>query len=1146
MKNINKNAMQALASYSESYLLHHNFPAFSLDGSTPFTIEVRFAYQDSSHGSFYSQENGVDIGINDALPYFVHPALGQIAVSNDFKIEKSYCHFLSVVYDCNTLKMYLHGFEVASRTVSKKTVKTSKDFCIGKDFHGFIQCVRVLSRAMSAAEILRDHGEGFQEDSACELWTDFSGIAYKDRSKNALELWRTGHDAHCANVVTCTILNRNGLYIRTNSIDYTNAFSLTGKLYPDLSSKGNFYIYSLSGEKNVYFELYLEEQKTGYYLALDIGGHKLLSEARVQGMRWMDYAVTVDIAKGIVCLYQDGIKCAEQVCTDLQPFLKSNAMIGGKYYKTRPDYGEAFAGLLDYCAEFNTFLSLEKIDAYAQDHPYIYENGITALLLFGWGEPVDICGDMPLGEFGGGYYAMAADTNHITTPVGLNWYVPDNDETYWHSLSEYDQWEISLLYSVYQEVIERLTGIPMNTKKTQVVKTGKTPPSRLMDKKIVQRFPDRSLYRQVHTLRNHSPSPPPSPGQSPVEGMTLYVHGHAMAGAGTGAGMGAGTGIVASFFAGITSFFKNHWRAIIAITSGAAVIGIVSGIIANVITKSEEERPENKKSNLRVQSISWNNQGNPASGSIHFHDSIENLYSPSSMTYTPKNSSINITGVFVPSKLKEINMAVGVQNNGEADYSGCIVFRNPAGDQVSKSAAIVVPKNSRITVEVTISAAEVPETGYEKKTGRYDVYCTAPDEEQFLIRCEYVCFTLLGEPISPWNNMQGNYSSSNWGYVSTPLLNACIKLLPFKTNETASSDGEALIQAIVRGMNDCKKLTYDIAGAPHFSTIMLGFKFLKFTKALEADAPSYLNCADCATIVSALCAQHGTDCPITILGVPYGRTSSSFFYCNQIQAITSNTPTWGYPFDWEGNKGWGGFSFHMVNRSSEPGISGNTKIYDACLKVDGGYYPGLPYPGNNAKDAAQPLGMKAYGNESAFVNVPTTSAFTADIYRERLVLDKAEACFCSALYRVLSIDADETDRISREGKEMKTPSNNLQGKTDVECKRLDAAPLLKNNAYVTEWKLLDDMYDEKEWTFCYLGAPMELCRYEVDETDPKKAVGRVAAQFSNPNVTDISNSYVGSCCYTIAASCYVIWKDGYVYRILGTYAKEVADCIYKL
>lgn len=83
---------------------------------------------------------------------------------------------------------------------------------------------------------------------------------------------------------------------------------------------------------------------------------------------------------------------------------------------------------------------------------------------------------------------------------------------------------------------------------------------------------------------------------------------------------------------------------------------------------------------------------------------------------------------------------------------------------------------------------------------------------------------------------------------------------------------------------------------------------------------------------------------MTILGVPFGRTTQSFFYCNQIQAITAGTPSWGYPFDWDGTKKWGGFSFHMVNRDNEPGMSVKTKIYDACLKVDGGTYPGRPYP----------------------------------------------------------------------------------------------------------------------------------------------------------------------------------------------------------
>lgn len=1125
MKNINKNAICALASYSDSYLVHHNFPGFALDGSVPFTVEVSFAYQDSNHGSFYCQEDGMDLGLREGRPYFTHPALGELYAPKGFELERSFCHLVAVVFDGSTLKMYIHGFEIASQDAVKKTAASSKGFCIGKGFHGWIRGVRVLSKAMTAAEIMRDQGEDFQEDAACEFWTDFSTVAYKDISKNRMELWRTGHDAHCANVVNCTVLDRNGLYARTNPVDYQNAFSVTGKLYPDFSRKGNFYIYSLYSDDGPYIQLYLAQKEDGYYLAADVCGQQLVSGTRVQGLRWTDYALTADIGGGNVCLYQDGAKCAEQVFAGLGPFTKAKAVIGGKYFKTRPEYGDAFAGLLDYCAEFSCVLSGEAVDAYAEDQPYVYADNITALLLFGWGEPEDLYMDAPLVEYGGGYYSMEADTSPVTAPVGLNWYLPDNDEEYWNSLSEYEQWEVIQLYTLVGEIIEGLTGIPMKARGNKALPDGGTPKRRIGMGADVP-------YHRKPGIGYERFSPPSSPEYSPVNRFTERVAINVRPPMFPMANQNAGGGCVAAFLAGIQAFFQSHWKELLAVAAGIAVVYIVNKIIKS-IEKGNKDRPENKKAQLRVKSVQWNHGGNPENGSIHFHDSAKDPMSPKAMAFVPEGSCIKATGVFIPSKLKKVLVDLMVENSGTKDYSGSIILKDTAGKQVAKSSSVNIAKDACVQVGLTVDAGEIRKSGMTKKSDRYDIYCTGDAEGTFLVRCEYTYYTLLGEPISPWNNTQGEYTPSNLGYVSIPLLEICVDKFPLKQKQGILADREQLVQAVISGMNSCGKLTYDKNGAPYFSTVYLGFKYIKFIKAMEKDGDSPLNCADCATIVSSICAMHGADYPMTILGVPFGRTAQSYFRCNQIQPITSGTPEWGYPFDWEKSRGYGGFSFHMVNRSNEPGISGSTKIYDACLKVDAGDYPGKPHPGNSAKNAKQPLGMAAYGSESAFVNVPDSAVYTADVYRERLVFHGAEACFCSAPYRVLGIDSSVENRAMRRG-------------MDMESSQFDIEAVFKNNSHVTAWEVLDDTYDEKEWSLKYDDKPIEICRYIAGEQeDHRKAVGRVMALFTNPDIEDISDCYPGSCCYKVTDSCYVIWKDGNVYRIIGAYAKEAADCIYK-
>lgn len=1117
MKNVNKNAAHMLVSYYDSYLVHHEFKNFALDGSRPFTIEVSMIYQDSNYGSFYCQDNGINIGIREARPYFTHPALGALQVPESMELERSYYHCLAVVFDGSMVRLYIHGLEIASRTVTDITPAGNGDFYIGKGFQGFIGCVRVLSTALTADEIMRDQGGNFLENPNCELWTDFSSKAYKDISKNTMDLWRTGNDVRCANVVNCTKVTGDSLFTRSNPIDYRIHFSVTGKVYPDFSRGGDFYLYCLHGDNDSYLQLYMSEKEGEYYLALAIAGETLVAGTPIKGLRWTDYAATVDMDQGTVCLYLDGAKCGEQTINGIKPFENAKAIIGGKYNIEYVGYGGAFAGLLDYCAEFDCVLSESMVDSYAEDQPYLFAEGLKALMLFGWGEPQDIYEDAPLGKYGGGCFAVVADTNSVNAPTGLNWYVPDDEDPYWNGLSAHERWEDELSRDIVCEVIESLTGIPMKgdgqAKQRSIVLKGKG------NEGAVRR---RSDY--FH-LREDSPAPgrEPSPG-----GVALNIRGHHYAAMSRSAAMPPVTGFWASF----CLFFRKYWKTILAVVAVAAIVGALAAIIIWAVNNAKKKRPKNDEAQLALESMTWNHEGDPKNGSIHFHDSVENCKSPSSMVCVPDAESVTIKGVFVPSLLQEVVVRMQVKNTGTEDYEGCITLKESTSSEVVKSEMFSLAKGASDVVELKIARETV--SGTAQKSGCYEIKYTEADSKKgdvFIIRCNYTYYTLLGKPISPWNNVQGSYNPDNLGYVCTPLLDVCANVLSRKGDEGVQAvedvqeDEDYIIKKIISDLNECGRLTYAPKGESYFSSLRLGFKYISFVKKMEGKGAVYLNCADCATIVSSLAAMHGKDYPMTILGPPHGRTHN--FLCNQIQTITDKTPRWGYPFEDQGPQG-GGFYFHMVNRNNERGISSNTKIYDACLKVDGGLFPGKPASDNKEKIAKQPMGMMAYGNEGPFATVPVTEAYTADVYRERLVRDGEEASFCSASYKVLGIEMEE-------------------GMSLLEAKEngFDVEQVLKGNEHVTEWELLEDMYGEAEWSFQYDTQKMEICSYRLNGRDAKEAVDMVMKQFAAPGWKDMSESYPGSTCSAMGDGCYVIWKAECVYRILGTHAKEVADCIYK-
>lgn len=247
------------------------------------------------------------------------------------------------------------------------------------------------------------------------------------------------------------------------------------------------------------------------------------------------------------------------------------------------------------------------------------------------------------------------------------------------------------------------------------------------------------------------------------------------------------------------------------------------------------------------------------------------------------------------------------------------------------------------------------------------------------------------------------------------------------------------------------------------------------------------------------------------------------FPCNEVKLISSGASNWVKPFAPRG------FSYHMVNRSNEDGFSCQTKIYDACLKVDGGLYPGLPKSAKKTKDAEQPLGMQACETADVVVHVDLKKEYNKKIYRERLVADGQSASFSYSKYYVSNISTEL--KITKDS--MKLRASWIE-------------QVFGSNKHITQLALIDDMYGELDWKFTYDGEAMQICCSAIENLDdPRKAVEDVSKWYTNPDKKDVSDSYPGSCCYQVTDQAYILWKDGTVYRINGTHAKAVADYIYQ-
>lgn len=173
-------------------------------------------------------------------------------------------------------------------------------------------------------------------------------------------------------------------------------------------------------------------------------------------------------------------------------------------------------------------------------------------------------------------------------------------------------------------------------------------------------------------------------------------------------------------------------------------------------------------------------------------------------------------------------------------------------------------------------------------------------------------YIILEAPKSAWNQTAGS-DSLPWTEV---LDYSCSWALGAKTKDEAA--GKITEQVYALGTSI---LEYDCPGNGdrHYATYADSFnctKFLERLKGLNGNG-KYVNCTDCATIVSTFANILG--CDLWSSRMQWG------FKLNPLLAIGSNT--------WQTACGWSSFSYHEVAWKNN--CDTNDEVFDACLQVDG-------------------------------------------------------------------------------------------------------------------------------------------------------------------------------------------------------------------
>lgn len=962
MKNINKNAVQALWVDGKAFLAHKAIESFSM-GQGDFTIEVSFICNEVRDCLFYAQEQGFAFGIRNGLLYFELDGMGSITQKEGVAIVTDV--LLSAAVSCREgkLSLYLEGLPIADQVeTTSEATKNSGTYEIGKGLVGYIVELRLRSCGMTDQEILSDNGMGLTECEAIEFWTDFTSVQYRDKSHNALGLSTTQGIVKCVNVTSCTSLELQGGFVTMAKKSYGEAYTLLFKIYPQLESYTKMYAYSAVGADGTIFSIGVESDSEGdKQIFVENGGVVYQGNSALPLMAWTDIGLRVE--NGNAQLYIDGVRQLEFVFSGKLDNITS--IIGIKPFEKKIVCKDGFWGYLDYFAEFNCALSEEKIAYYAEEQPYIFDESISSLYAFYCGDPIDLLTGNMLLSIGSGKAVFEKELNNMSAPIGMDLRVPQEVCAEWQELSEYEQWAMTTAMDMVRDTYSQSMGLAMPE--------GMVPIEQTATKQIGQHYEEE--IKEVTTV--WTPENQDAKSNKFISGsLSGGTGGVGVAVAGVTVMGGAGAAAVGG---AVTTKFTTMGTAAVAAVGGVGAIGgTLIGVRRNLgedVAIAKKKMPKNDRAEIEIVSILFNHCGDPTKGSIHFHSDAE-LKEPSSMKYYFDGNEDDINMLLILSELGEkLKVILEIRNKSTAQFSSTLYMTSDVRFSKGNVNVVLEPGETKeFALELELKdrsilgdMAEVELVHFQFSIG---VNQTLVDINQ---RYAYV-YLLKNVPIKPWDiHRDSAYDNDVKDYPSLVFLYTFV---------AEEKDVNLQLGEIKEEFNKILNKIYDGGELEYISDSIYTVRYNQFKlrdfliSVKNKKEATKVNCTDCANIVSLIATVLGIKMNMNLI---YGYQG---YDCNPIMLIPSN--------EWSDDIG---FSYHQVAfYTKEERFSNDAKIYDLCLKIDAGDYPGQM----EELEEKHPFlsgGYKAYQSDDIIVQIP--KRYTAEYYLERLIESGQEAAFTS-------------------------------------------------------------------------------------------------------------------------------------------------------
>jgi len=414
---------------------------------------------------------------------------------------------------------------------------------------------------------------------------------------------------------------------------------------------------------------------------------------------------------------------------------------------------------------------------------------------------------------------------------------------------------------------------------------------------------------------------------------------------------------------------------------------------------------------LILRSVSFNVNGDPTVGSLHCRKDGETPIYPVSGL---KDGKIHSVGVFVP-RVLGVNIIISIEvENTEDQIINAVVKASEVtapllfGDvnflmtpcppkSITKLSAVINTVYFKgMTDEIRFFEHRWKWTYTGNDLCSHDLTETTED-----------IYIIGGVPLLPWDVSVQAYSPYNINYVWTSLLDICCQA-SYQFNQTYGrypNTPEEYISIFTWELNANPAFCYDTRiGDSYYTLNEDTIKLQKYINDRSRFVQNKLNCYDCASLIQIECLACGVNADNVIM--QGNGPAGGYFDTNPIIAI--GCTDWAIPFSGPGEHG--GFAYHAV-ATIDPNRDQNTRIWDACLKLDAGDYPGLmpgAVPPPNTKDPQVALGEIFAETGNDVVNVPPNIPYTGDFYRERLVCHGWNCNIQNMTLKIAYIDTAKT------------------------------------------------------------------------------------------------------------------------------------------